>query len=79
VIRDQSKQNVHALSFQSINPWLGTVVMSTIQLLGEAQVGETWVQTSPGIKQDSISKITSDKRAGRVAQVVEHCLASKRP
>jgi hypothetical protein len=29
-------------------------------------------QTIPGIKQDSISKITKAKRAGDVAQVVEH-------
>jgi hypothetical protein len=34
------------------------------------------IQTSPGIKQDPISKITSAKRAGGMAQVVEH-LSSK--
>jgi hypothetical protein len=30
------------------------------------------VQAGPGINQDTISKITNAKRAGRVAQVVEH-------
>jgi uncharacterized membrane-anchored protein YjiN (DUF445 family) len=30
---------------------------------------------SPDIKQDSISKITDAKRAGRVAEVVEHWLS----
>jgi hypothetical protein len=47
---------------------------SHLRYLGSINRGIT-VQASPGIKQDTISKITDTKKAGGVAQVVDYLLS----
>jgi hypothetical protein len=66
-------QTKNVLEIPHLDQWLGVMAHTCHR---EAQTGRLWSGPAQGIKWKSIPKITSAKRADRVAQVVE-CLPIK--